>query len=129
MKSISKTFGGVILFLGIIGSIFIANFFGKVMDYHSLEFERDWGMTIIPVSYTHLDVYKRQLKYAESSINASQNNQPFQLPGQLLTIRIPVSYTHLIICFTTSYGIAPLSHISWCIPHTVSRLSSSRRRS
>ena len=82
MKNISKTFGGIILFIGVIGSILIAIFFGKVMNYHSLELERNWGMTlllfvscalpsivlsIIPVSYTHLDVYKRQRRYCVRS--------------------------------------------------------------
>lgn len=47
MKSISKTFGGIILILGAIGSILVAIFFGKVMNYHSLELERDWGMTLL----------------------------------------------------------------------------------
>lgn len=47
MKSISKTFGAVIFILGIIGSVFIAIFFGKAINYHSLELERNWGITII----------------------------------------------------------------------------------
>lgn len=47
MKNISKTFGGIILFIGVIGSILIAIFFGKVMNYHSLELERNWGMTLL----------------------------------------------------------------------------------
>lgn len=47
MKSISKTFGGIILILGVIGSILVAIFFGKAMNYHILELERDWRMTLL----------------------------------------------------------------------------------
>lgn len=46
MKSICRTFGNVILFLGIIGSIFISNSLGKVLNYESLKLERNWTLTI-----------------------------------------------------------------------------------
>lgn len=47
MKSICKTLGNIILFLGIIGSVFISNSFGKVLNYEHMKPERDWTLTII----------------------------------------------------------------------------------
>lgn len=46
MKSICKTFGNIILFLGIIGSIFISNSLGKVLNYETIKLERNWTLTI-----------------------------------------------------------------------------------
>ena len=69
-------------------------------DFLSLDMEHPKCMTVAPVSYTHLDVYKRQcLSRSPSRIF----NLPF--PAKLATIEghgkqeakgvEPVSYTHL----------------------------------
>ena len=56
--------------------------------------------TLIPVSYTHLDVYKRQQKTEAENLEIVQmvralRMTPAQLSAMLSGGTIPVSYTHL----------------------------------
>lgn len=125
MKSISKTFGGVILFLGIIGSIFIANFFGKVMDYHSLEFERDWGMTVILfLSCALPSIVLSIILYALSEVLERQEAifKALNISMKSTNEKASISYDDMVKAKTanssleTHSGIKDISKSSWQCP-------------
>ena len=72
-------------------------------------------MSIIPVSYTHLDVYKRQAIDASkcSRLNtlecASYGIFKVKLPKSVQYLT-PVSYTHLDLCFSTEVAVVTAKH-------------------
>ena len=52
-----------------------------------------YGCQLLPVSYTHLDVYKRQALYPPMTVAVSKPRFPRYLASFMLLP--PVSYTHL----------------------------------
>ena len=52
---------------------------------------------MIPVSYTHLDVYKRQLSAKADQVRKEVSLYPvMEIKSRITSVRTPVSYTHLM---------------------------------
>ena len=68
-----------------------ADMFGPVIDFC-------WGfgaMMLYPVSYTHLDVYKRQILQIEEQVSFLVYFFLFGKQAEKVIFARPVSYTHL----------------------------------
>ena len=75
-------------------------------------------LTVGPVSYTHLDVYKRQILLGHSSSSRARQLQTLRQATlsntrNHLELIIPVSYTHLDVYKRQGLCLEPQPQVVW----------------